>query len=136
MDYDRLCQEVTRDEGRRRSPYYDSVGKLTIGVGWNLTDNPLPDEVVDLLLKISLARAERDALALFPSLYSLSDARQRVLVNMAFNLGISRLGGFRRLRSAVAEEDFAGAAREMLDSKWARQVGLRAHRLAKLMEEG
>lgn len=135
MDYNALRQELTRDEGRCKIPYTDTTGHLTIGVGYNL-DNGIPDDVIDLLLDISIARAERDALALFPTLYDLSDARQRVLVNMTFNLGIGGLGGFRRLRAAVSAEDFGAAAREMLESKWARQVGNRAHRLARMMEEG
>ena len=136
MDYEALRRELTRDEKRCKRPYRCTAGKLTVGVGWNLEDQDLPEKVIDLLLDISIERAERDALSLFPNLYTLSDARQRALTNMALNLGATRLGGFRQLRAAVAEEDFAGAAREMLDSKWSSQVGLRAQRLARMMEDG
>jgi lysozyme len=62
--------------------------------------------------------------------------RQRVLANMCFNLGISRLKGFVRMLSALRRKDFAAAAREMRSSKWAEQVGARAERLARLMEAG
>ena len=67
---------------------------------------------------------------------NLSDARQRVLVNMCFNLGLTRLLGFKKFLAALEAEDWDRAAEEMLDSKWAVQVGPRSTRLRDLLLEG
>jgi lysozyme len=135
MNYEALRRELTRDEGRRARPYRCTSGKLTIGVGWNLDDNGLPETIIDALFDISIGIAERDARDLVPNFDSLSPNRQRVLVNMAF-MGRPAFSGFRDLFDALAAEDFERAAVEMLDSKWARQVGARATRLAKRMRAG
>lgn len=124
------------DEGVRDEPYRDSVGKLTIGVGRNLDDVGLRDDEIDYLLSNDVRVAENAARALFPTFDDLSDDRKAALINMAFNLGQQRLGEFHGLRSAVAASDFDEAARQMLDSLWAKQVGARATRLADAMRKG
>jgi GH24 family phage-related lysozyme (muramidase) len=146
-----LRAELSRDEARERFPYRDSEGILTIGVGWNLEANGLPLEVlerlltahglpesdVDLLLERGIAQAEADLDALLPGWReTLDPVRQRVLLNMAFNLGRARLGAFARMWAAVRARDWTTAAAEMMDSKWARQVGVRAVRLERMMREG
>lgn len=132
---DKLRSELERDEGREKYLYKDSEGIWTIACGWNIQERGLPDEIIDRLLDISIEEAERDARALFPKYDSLPDARQRVLCNMAFNLGRKRLSGFVKMRAAIAAGDYEEAARQMLDSKWARQVGGRADRLAVMMRD-
>jgi lysozyme len=124
------------DEDMRRFPYRDSVGKLTIGVGRNLDDVGLRPDEIDLMLENDIVEAEGDARELFPSFDALSDARKAVLLNMCFNLGRSRLSAFHKFRAAVADGDWELAAAEMIESKWAAQVGIRAQRLAKQMREG
>ncbi|MFQ5421037.1 MAG: hypothetical protein ACE5EY_11830, partial [Anaerolineae bacterium] len=57
-------------------------------------------------------------------------------INMAFNLGRTRLARFGKMWAAIHIGDYALAAEEMLDSRWARQVGERAHRLAEMMRDG
>ena len=57
-DVDELVEELTRDEGREKYLYQDSVNKFTIGVGWNIQDNGLPDEIIDRLLMIGIYNAE------------------------------------------------------------------------------
>lgn len=136
MNMMQLKAELERDEGRRSKPYRDTEGVLTIGVGWNLEANGLPQAVIDTLFNISIGTALADAQALFPTFENLSEARQRVITNMAFNLGRDRLAGFVKMRAAVAERNWMAAADEMLDSKWAGQVGARATRLAELMRAG
>jgi lysozyme len=100
----------------------------------------LTEESIDKLFDLSVADAEADARVLFPSFESLSDARQRVLVNMAFNMGRQRLGGFRRMRAAIDRGDFDGACAEMIDSDWWREFerlgSKRARRLVAMMREG
>jgi len=138
-DYDRprLRSELSRDEGRERFPYRDTEGILTIGVGWNLEANGLPEHLIDELLDIGIRAAESDLDVLMPGWREhLSAVRQRVLLNMAFNLGRVRLAGFRQMWQAIREQNWAEAAIQMLDSKWARQVGPRAARLAEMMRLG
>jgi lysozyme len=136
---DTLRETLKRDEGVVDHAYMDSEGYWTIGCG-RLIDKRaggrLRPQEIDLLLENDIEEAEADARELFPSFDSLSDARKVVLVSMAFNLGRNRLGGFRKLRSAVAAGDWETAAAEMGNSLWASQVGPRAVRLAKMMKEG
>ena len=127
------------DEGTVEHAYTDSEGYLTIGVG-RLIDKRIgghlrPDEIA-LLLENDIDRAEADAKVLFPGFERLSDARKAVVVNMAFNLGRVRLAGFRRFRAAVKAGAWEQASAEMLDSRWAEQVGQRAQRLSEQMKEG
>lgn len=136
FDIIKLKEELIRDEDRRTKPYKCSEGKITIGVGWNLDDNGLPDHIIDQLFDISIATAEKDAKALFSNYSDLSPARQRVVINMAFNLGRKRLSGFKRMIAAVESEDWPEAANQMLDSKWAHQVGQRCWRLCDMMRDG
>ena len=124
------------DEGTRDKPYKDSEGILTIGVGRNLEHVGLRHDEIELMLENDITVAEGDAKVLFQSFPLLSDNRKAVLVNMAFNLGRQRLAAFQRFRAAVEAEEWERAAAEMLDSRWAEQVGIRAKRLAQQMMEG
>lgn len=131
-----LLTELPVDEGIRRKPYVDTVGKITIGVGRNLTDRGLSDEEINYLLNNDITLSITDAKTLFPNFESLSENRQAVLANMMFNMGLSRLSEFLNLLHAIEISDFNQAAQEMLNSTWAHQVGNRAIRLAKQMEIG
>ena len=142
MSYDRaaLRAELERDEGRRAKAYQDTEGIWTVGVGWNLQANALPEDVIDRLLEVSIDQAEATLDGWLRDWRELDDARQRALLNMAFNLGATRLSGFTRLKSclvgylATRTESWLGhAADEMLASRWATQVGPRADRLAAIM---
>ena len=124
------------DEGFELKLYKCSAGKWTIGVGRNLEDRGITKQEALFLLDGDLLIAEHDARGLFSNFDELSDNRRAVLVNMAFNLGQERLAGFRNLRRCVEASNFDTAASEMLESKWAAQVGVRAIRLAKQMREG
>lgn len=137
MSYrDILKANLILEEGKRSHPYMDTVGKITIGVGRNLTDNGLRDDEIDLMLDNDMHDAEIDARVLFQSFDSLSDARKAVLVDMAFNLGRQRLAGFGRFRSAVEMGEYEQAADDMLESLWATQVGQRAIKLSNMMRKG
>ena len=128
--------DIIRDEGLELKLYKCTAGKWSIGVGRNLEDRGITREEAMFLLDGDLLIAEADAKALFPAFDGISDARKAVLVNMALNLGKSRLAGFKRFRAAVADGDFEVAAAEMLNSQWAGQVGQRARRLSAKMKEG
>lgn len=136
MNLKRLQSQLSIDEGNKSKPYTDTVGKLTIGVGRNLTDRGLSADEVNYLLSNDINIATQDAKKLVPGFDKLDDVRQEVLVNMAFNLGLARLGGFKKFLSAVNAGNFAKASVEMLDSVWAKQVGARAIRLSNAMRTG
>ncbi len=136
MDMALLKRELIRDEGLRLQPYRCTVGKLTIGVGRNLDDVGISETEADTLLENDIGRAMAGLDRALPWWRDLSDARQRALVNMCFNLGLSRLSGFHGMLAALRRGDFDGAAREALNSAWARQVGARATRVAAMIGEG
>ena len=119
-----------------QKPYKDSLGILSIGVGRNLQDKGLSKiEVMDLLDN-DIDDATEDAQFLVSSFDSLDSLRQYVIIDMAFNMGRTRLGKFRRMIAAVNIGDFGKAADEMVDSKWYRQVGIRAVSLERIMRGG
>jgi lysozyme len=90
---------------------------------------------IDRLLDISIGDAIRDARAVLPGFDELSGPRQRAFANMAFNLGRQRLARFVKMTAAAKRHDWCEVSRQMLDSKWARQVGPRADRLAEMVLE-
>lgn len=131
---DLLRHQLRVDEGVRNRPYFDTKGKLTIGVGRNLHDVGVNDDEITLMLQNDIDEAERTARRLLPDFEELSEIRKYVVCNMAFNLGYTRLKGFEKTLLAIHEERWEDAAREMLDSKWAREdVPERAARLANAM---
>ena len=136
MDLATLKAELRRDEGVRLKPYRDAVGKLTIGVGRNLDDVGITAAEAELLLDADVGRAAADLDRTLPWWRRLTEARQRALLNMAFNLGLPRLLGFEGMLAALAAGDPVRAAAEALDRRWARQVGERAQRIARMIREG
>jgi lysozyme len=134
---DIVAHQLRIDEGVRNRPYKDTVGKLTIGVGRNLDDVGVNDDEIALMLDHDIDEAERTARrVLVGSFDDLTDERKAAIVNMAFNMGFDRLSGFKKCLAAIREGRYAEAADEMLQSKWAQQVGLRAVRLAGAMRNG
>ena len=133
-----IDQMLVRHEGLRLKPYKDTVGKLTIGVGRNLEDKGITVHEAMVMLGVDLRDAERDAVRWLgeDTFQFLSEARKMVVLNMAFNLGYDRLKGFRKLRIALLDRDYIAASAEMLDSKWASQVGPRALELSEIMRTG
>ena len=136
MDRDQLRVELTRDEAERLKPYTDTVGKLTIGVGRNLSDRGISSDEAQFLLGNDIRIVESDLNERLPWWNRLSDARQRVLANMCFNLGIVRLLGFKTTLEFIRTEQWDKAADGMLQSIWAHQVGQRAVRLSEMMRNG
>lgn len=134
-----LAQQLRRDEGTKPSAYQDHLGFWTIGVG-RLIDarkggGLRPDEIEYLLANDIKDRA-RALLAALPWFGALDDARQGVLLNMAFQLGTAGLLAFKNTLEQVRLGQYKRAAEMMLQSKWATQTPERAARLAKQMETG
>jgi lysozyme len=137
MDTAKLRAQLQRHEGVRLRPYRDTVGKLTIGCGRNLDDVGISAGESDVLLTNDIDRAVHGLVVRYPDWFpALDPVRQAVLVNMAFNLGLSGLAGFVRTLDCVARGQFADAADRMLQSKWAKQVKGRATELAAQMRSG
>lgn len=136
---DDLARQLRRDEGVVEHAYIDSEGWTTIGVG-RLIDKRkggrLRDDEIEYLLQNDITEKTDELLRRLPWVADLDEARQGVLINMAFNLGVSGLLGFRKTLALVKAGDYASASVEMLDSKWARQVKGRATRLSEQMRTG
>lgn len=130
-----LISRLTAKEGRVTKPYVDTVGKITIGVGWNLTDNGLPDDIIEDLLDRSIRTATKESEKI-PVYFKLNPARKCVLIEMVFNIGLHGVLGFRNTLEMMGRGDFVSAADNMLKSKWAEQVGNRAIELAQVMRDG
>lgn len=139
-----LNKELRRDEGVRYSPYFCSEGVKTVGVGHNMKAKPIPtdwtfpltDAQIDQLLADDLAEVFTGLDKRAAWWRDLSYPRQRVLANMAFNLGIEGLLSFKRTLQAIQEGRYGFAASGMMNSLWAKQVGDRASRLAAMMRAG
>ncbi len=148
-----MREHLRKAEGVRERPYIDTVGKWTVGVGWNISDRGVPGyaahellsrgnitpETIDKLLEIALKEAEMIAERFLRAALlkqSINDTRRCAIIDMAYNLGEPRLFGFKKMRAAIEDGDWDRAADEALDSKWATQVGQRAHTVADWLRFG
>jgi lysozyme len=134
--YERLKQQLLRDEGEKLKPYKDTVGKTTIGVGRNLDDVGISHNESMVLLDNDVTRSANALFAALPWAEHLDDARQGALLNMAFNMGLNSLLNFKQTLALIQGEKWDDAAKAMLQSKWATQVGKRAERLSEQMRTG
>ena len=140
IDYPRLIKTLIRHECNNgiieTKPYIDSVGKLTIGIGRNLTDNGITEEEALMLCRNDIQSACKDITMLVTEFWMLDSVRQEVLVNMMFNLGFPTLARFKLMLDAVNNKDWHEASRQMLSSRWASQTGSRATELSSAMLTG
>lgn len=132
---DRLIAQLELHEGRRTFPYMDTVGKITIGVGRNLSDRGLSDATIDQMLDEDIDEAVAD-LASFPWFAKLDAIRQRVMIDFRFNLGATRFRRFPGLLRALDAGDYENAAKHMQQSLWYRQTKTRGARLVPMMRTG
>lgn len=131
-----LIRQLKLHEGVKYKPYSCTQGKMTIGVGRNLDDVGISEEEADYLLSNDIARIKTELDGCIHDVSKLSTNRRIVLLNMTFNLGISRLLKFKRMWLAIENDRYEDASREMLDSRWAVQVGYRAVELSEIMRLG
>jgi len=139
MDTDKLMKELIMDEGYKYEIYLDHLGYPTLGVGHLITEKDeehgkevgtvVHDERITECLNNDIDTVCLELDTYEPWWRGLDDNRQRILANMCFNLGYPRLKGFKKLLHALQLKKFEEAAIEMMDSKWATQVGDRAKRL-------
>jgi len=136
VDREAMVRQLRLHEGERLRPYRCTAGKLTIGVGRNLEDRGITAQESAYLLANDIANEERELLRALPWVAKLDEVRQRVLLDMSFNMGIVGLLAFKRTLATIQAGDYRAAASMMLDSKWAGQVGQRAERLSRMMATG
>lgn len=133
MDIEALKDQLILHEGLKLKPYKCTAGKLTIGVGRNIEDIGITEGEARALLDNDILRVAQELDNGLPWWRDLSDVRQRVLLDMAFNLGTPTLMKFKNTLGLIEAGDFVGASEEMLRSRWAEQVGQRAITLSKAM---
>ena len=139
MNVTTLMKELMLDEGYKQEIYADPLGHLTFGVGHLVTKNdeehgkevgtPVTKERIEKCLQQDIKIVLNELDLNEPWWRSLDSNRQRVVANMCFNLGYPRLKKFKKFISAMQISQWEKAAEEMMDSKWATQVGERAVRL-------
>lgn len=127
---------LIKHESVRLKPYTDTVGKLTIGVGRNLDDKGISYAEAMALLDKDIADTTNDCVHAFPWFSGLSEPRQWVVLSMVFNMGLAGFQNFKRMIACLELGDHDGAAHEMANSRWAKQVGSRSTELQAMMKKG
>ena len=143
MDIEKLREELIADEGMRLDVYKCTAGYLTVGVGHRIIEGdaeygkPLGYTITERRMKqlfdLDIAIVREDCHRLYEDFSDLPEEAQRIIANMVFNMGLPRMRLFKAMRKCVNDRDWAGAALEMLDSKWARQLQNSSERLVKRM---
>lgn len=151
IDMEEISARLCLHEGIKLEPYKCPKGHWTIGVGRNLETNPITPEEEKVignwrhgitkdaafyLLGKDIRRVMAECQKKIPFWKYLDAERKYALLDMAFNLGINRLLRFKKMLSEMAIGNYRGAAKECLNSKYARDVGKRAERIAKTIETG
>ena len=159
MKYSRehFIKKLIEHEGMVLHVYKDSLGIDTIGIGRNLEDRGITKDELDYmdypsieyvysdgicegdakyLANNDIEVVEEELCKAHPCVEELDAVRQLVLMDMAFNMGVPRLKKFVKMWKAIHEKQFDVAAKEMLDSRWARQVKGRAIKLSNAMHNG
>jgi len=135
---EKLLEMLKRHEGVRSHVYLCSAGYETIGVGRNISKSGmgLSDDEVDYLLENDIERIIKELSSEYPWFNTLDDVRKDAMIDISFNLGATRLRGFKRALAAMEVADYKTAAKEFLDSKWSRDVKGRATELCYMIETG
>ena len=146
MNYTQTELDLIRDEGVKLRVYRCTAGHLTIGVGHKLTEREVLQGLSEIsleqagnLLHMDIGIAMNGCASIFgrDRFDSFTEARQRALVNMCFQMGTQGLAKFRRMIDAIMRDDWATAQSEALDSKWARSDSpARAQRVAHMLGRG
>jgi len=137
MVREKLLDMLTLHEGLELKPYKCTSDKLTIGIGRNIEDIGITEDEARYLLQNDVDRILKEV-EHWTFLEKLNDVRQAVILDMVFNMGVSRFNANTWVKTfaAIQDEDWEKVANEMLDSKWAKQVGQRAIRLSQMMRKG
>ena len=133
-----LIEMLKRHEGVRSNVYLCSAGYETIGVGRNIAESGLglTEDEIDFLLINDITRVKQELTDTYFWFPALNDARQDAMVDICFNLGLTRLRGFVKALEAMSREQFDIAADEFMDSRWSQQVGNRAVEVTEMIRTG
>ena len=132
-----LRDSLERHEGKRYRPYKDTMGNITIGIGRNLTANGLGEDEINYLFDNDIRNAKLDCATTFSWYTTLDDVRQRVIIELCFNLGLPKLLKFHKMLVYIGMKDYDKASTELADSIWAKQVSIeRASRLIGMLKTG
>lgn len=134
MDMERLKSTLVRHEGEKLEMYKCSMGYRTIGVGHNLDSKPISERVSRLMLEDDIEDAIADCERNISFFGNLDDACQEALVNLCFNMGIAKLMQFKKTLAYLRDGQREKAANELLDSRYASQVGYRAVEVASMIK--
>ena len=132
IDIERLYADLKRDEGMKLFPYVDTVGKISIGCGRNLSDNGISEQEAINMFNNDISKTVAELDEQIPWWRSMPEPVQRGMANMLFNMGWPRLSKFQMMLAALEDRAWEAAASEALDSTWAKQVGDRAKRISEL----
>jgi lysozyme len=135
----RLIETLKRHEGVKYYVYKDHLGYETIGVGRCLKEGVglgLTHDEVDYLLMNDINRCLEELDAAFPWFKDLTEIRREAMINLCFNLGLTRLRKFEKALAAMSIHNYEEAANEFLDSRWAKQVGNRAKEVTEMIRTG
>jgi len=136
---ERLIKMLKRHEGVKSHAYKCSAGKVTVGVGRNIDENGgigLTDSEIDMLLANDIKRVDQELTDRFSWYRNLDSVRREAMIDIAFNLGITKLLGFKKALAAMESGDYYWASTEFNASRWAEQVGYRAEELCDMIETG
>lgn len=129
-----VANRLKSEEGFRSAAYHDSAQHLTIGYGFNI-DAGISEPAAAALLSAQVS--ERETVLLNYPWYATCDpVRRSVLLDVAFNLGVSGLLKFHDMILAIGRQDWVDARAELLDSKAARELPQRYKILADLLLAG
>ena len=133
MFSDELLDFIMDNEGFRDRPYLCTSNRLTIGYGHNL-DNPISEKTARTILQEDIGRAVGHLCHLFPTFLSIPENPKMALIDMMFNMGLSRFLSFKKMIAAINKGDWDMAAAEAKDSKWYGQVGIRGDKIVNLLK--
>jgi|TARA_R110002124_G_scaffold258609_1_gene424393 lysozyme len=133
MNNERLRETIIRHEGIRLDMYQDTLGIWTVGVGHNIQEKGISQAVMELMLEEDLAEAVSELKRSVSFFSKMPEQVQEALVNLAFNMGIPRLMQFKKTLAYLRDGNFEAAADELLDSRYAEQVGRRADEVADMI---
>jgi len=129
-DYGAYFDYISHWEGVRDTPYVDTLGNLTVGIGHKLSkDSPIREYKVSEITNMfdsDLETAKEGAKELFPSFYVHNKDVQLILTDMVFNIGKEGVRKFILFHNAIEAYDYTEAAKQIKESKYFTQTGKRA----------
>lgn len=134
----KLIEQLKRHEGVKTHAYQCTANMTTVGVGRNIDEDGglgLSIDEIEFLLENDIKRCKQELITL-PWFSQIDSVRQDALINMCFNLGMTRLLGFKNALTAMSVGDYDTAADEFMDSRWAKQVGYRAEEVCTMIRTG